>query len=204
MDCCRSSNRFKVGNKTYVGDGLMNNQMHREQPVYDIGNEVPLNVHGVGIIGNQRSEIVTGVPLNVYRFSECRTSPDGDVSQLASGIFGTTSTSMDNMDVSVVCPPLGGRTTCVGTTDDYCAISMDHMDCIKCWCLKYVGKPGLLVDGVGAHTMAPSGNRIQNNLVDNNLPPHVGSSVRQFVPSGPPLHPNTCTLKPAIRPELMA
>ncbi|GKB27216.1 hyaluronan/mRNA-binding protein [Tanacetum coccineum] len=166
--------------------------------VYDIGNEVPLNVHGVGIIGNQRSEIVTGVPL---RFSECRTSPVGDVSQPACsfpGIFGTTSTSMDNMDVSVVY--------------NYCAISMDHVDCIKCWCLGYVGTPGLLVDGVGAHTMAPSGNRIadtrvsgiRNNLVDCNLPPRASSSVRQSVPSGPPLHPNTFTLKPAIRRELMA
>ncbi|GJZ26750.1 hypothetical protein Tco_0571003 [Tanacetum coccineum] len=113
------------------------------RPVYDIGNEVPLNVHGVGIIGNQRSEIVTGV----------------------SGF-------------SVL----------------------------------YVVTPGLLVDGVGAHNMAHSGNRIaytrflgiRNNLVDNNLLPLAGSSVRQSVPSGPPLHPNTGTLKPAIRRDLMA
>nr|GEU77112.1 hypothetical protein [Tanacetum cinerariifolium] len=45
------------------------------------------------------------------------------------------------------------------------------------WHHRYVGTPGLLVDGVGAHNMAPLGNRIQNNLVDNNLPPHAGSSV---------------------------
>ncbi|GKC74668.1 hypothetical protein Tco_1120551, partial [Tanacetum coccineum] len=155
--------------------------------VYDIGNEVPLNVHGVGIIGNQRSEIVTSVPLP---FSECQISPVGDVSQPACsfpGIFGTTSTSMDNMDVSIVCLPLGVRTMCVGTIDDYCAISIDHMDCIKCRCLGYVGTPGLLVDGVGAHTMVPSGNRIADTGV-----------------LGPSMHPNTCTLKPAIKRELMA
>ncbi|GKC95255.1 hypothetical protein Tco_1160697, partial [Tanacetum coccineum] len=54
-----------------------------------------------------------------------------------------------------------------------------------------VDTPGLLVDVVGAHTMAPPNDRIpdtgvsgiKNNSVDNNLPTHVGSSVRQSVPS---------------------
>nr|GEY02120.1 hypothetical protein [Tanacetum cinerariifolium] len=53
---------------------------------------------------------------------------------------------------------------------------------------------GLLVDAVGAHTMAPPNDRIpdtgvsgiQNNSVVNNLPTHVGSSLRQSVPSGQP------------------
>nr|GEU36860.1 hypothetical protein [Tanacetum cinerariifolium] len=57
-----------------------------------------------------------------------------------------------------------------------------------------VDTPGLLVDVVGAHTMAPPNDRIpdtgvsgiQNNSVDNNLPTHVN-------------HPNTCTLKPVMR-----
>ncbi|GJX28287.1 hypothetical protein Tco_0236366 [Tanacetum coccineum] len=49
-----------------------------------------------------------------------------------------------------------------------------------------VDTPCLLVDVVGAHTMAPPNDRIQNNSVDNNLPTHVGSSVRQSVPSGQP------------------
>nr|GEU68442.1 transposon Ty3-I Gag-Pol polyprotein [Tanacetum cinerariifolium] len=134
-------------------------------------------------------------------------------------IFGTASTSLDNVDVFVVCPPLGGRTPCVGTLNDYCDISMDDMGCISSvgvsvlmareslykiygknedgnmeldfesdpediyitWDGKgtqkedamgvsqvhslgdhmpNVGTPGLLVNGVGAHTMASSGDRI--------------------------------------------
>ncbi|GJT31414.1 hypothetical protein Tco_0911689 [Tanacetum coccineum] len=53
--------------------------------------------------------------------------------------LGTTSTSMDNMDVSVVCTPLGGRTPCVGTIGlfgftfamIYYAISLDDMSTIS-------------------------------------------------------------------------
>nr|GEV09136.1 hypothetical protein [Tanacetum cinerariifolium] len=53
-----------------------------------------------------------------------------------------------------------------------------------------VDTPGLLVDTVGAHTMAPPNDRIpdtgvsgiQNNSVDNNLHTHVGSSLRLSLP----------------------
>ncbi|GKC62709.1 histidine phosphatase superfamily protein, partial [Tanacetum coccineum] len=57
---------------------------------------------------------------------------------ISTGVSDTVSTSMHNMGVCEV-RPLGGRRTCVGTTDGYCAISVDVVGVyMTCWYLRWL------------------------------------------------------------------